>query len=102
MFREYEDECFRLIDRVDDGLAPVRARPDVAWRDPAADTLGLQHGANGVGRVLVLGRIGDENVVPHGAKTYSRPLGLTRLRSREYAGFPGLPLIEGESVSPFK
>ena len=52
-------------DGLDDGLTPFLARVDVPGRDPAADTLGLERGADGIRGQLVLVGIGNENVVCH-------------------------------------
>src|SRR5205814_8488396 len=52
-------------DRLDERLTVWDARQAIPRRDPAADPLCLERGANGVGDRLVLGRIADEQVVGH-------------------------------------
>jgi hypothetical protein len=52
-----------------DGLAASwkgTTGPHVARSDPAADRRLLESGANGVGYLSVLRRVGDENIMRHG------------------------------------
>ena len=51
---EDQDHDTRRLDRVDDGSAPLLARDNVSWRDPAPDSVRFQGGADSVGLRLVV------------------------------------------------
>src|SRR5580693_5032099 len=53
------------MDGVDDRLAIMNARKNVARRDPAADPVRLQRGAGGIGHSFIPGGVADENVMRH-------------------------------------
>ena len=50
---------------MDDGAGPLGAGFDVARRNPAADTVLLELGADGVRGGFIVMRIADEDVVGH-------------------------------------
>src|SRR6266545_8370666 len=64
--REDQHQHPAALDRLDDRGAIFHARPDVTRRDPGAHTGALQHRAGGIGSRLVVVRIADEDVQPHG------------------------------------
>jgi len=63
--REDQQHHAALVDRLDDGRAPLIARRDVAGRDPASDAVALEHRTGSIGRRLVDMRVADEDVVSH-------------------------------------
>ena len=63
--REHQDHDAALTNRIDDGLAIVEARKDIAGRNPAADAARFESGADSVRHRLVLRGITDEDIVGH-------------------------------------
>src|SRR4051812_28305661 len=80
--REHQQEHAALPDGTHD-VCCVFARTDIARGNPAADSRSLQHLAGGIGRLLVLVRAADKDVVSH---VYSPgpPTRQPRRRSRGY------------------
>jgi len=64
---EQDQDRLARFNRADDASAPLRARCDIAWGDPAAYPMALKRPADLLRRRLVLRRIAQEYAMAHGA-----------------------------------
>ena len=62
-----QDHHAAVIQRIDDRSAPVGARENVAWRNPAADLRILQRRAYRVSSRLIFAGVADESIEVHGS-----------------------------------
>ena len=65
MARKYNDYRPTIFDGLVDFVCVILANLDIPWRDPATDAIFFECGAGGIGSLLVLARMGDENIVGH-------------------------------------